>query len=144
MPQPQRLRWQMSLRTGFALDLIEENEELSSVFLQRVFFFCTLAAVLLLTLTPDDTGALRFANDKIEHFGAFFVLAIIGMNGWPERPLRLAFILLAIGGAIEVLQATPLIHRDAEFHDWLADAIGTGVGLTAQLLVRYVIRSPPS
>jgi hypothetical protein len=129
--------------TGFAPDLIGETEN-PLVFLQRVLFFCILAAVLLLTLTPDDVGALRFANDKIEHFGAFFVLAIIGMNGWLERPLRLAFILLAVGAAIEVLQATPLIHRDAEFRDWLADAIGSGAGILAQHFLSYVIRVPPS
>ena len=100
--------------------------------------------MLVLTLAPDDAGAVRFANDKIEHLAAFFVLAIIGMKGWSERPLRLGICLLAVGAAIEVLQATPLIHRDAEFLDWLADAIGTGLGITSWFFVTYIIRVPPS
>ena len=112
--------------------------------LHRVMFLCLLAAVLVLTLTPDDAGALRFANDKIEHLGAFFVLAFIGKNAWPARPLRLAIYLMAVGAAIELLQATPLIHRDAEFLDWLADAIGTGAGIASWSFVTYILRVPPS
>ena len=65
--------------------------------------------------------------DKAKHFIAFYVLAGLGAAALPRRPLWAPALFLAVyGGAIEGLQALPIIGRDAEWADWLTDLIAVG------------------
>ncbi len=93
-------------------------------------FWVYLGVVLLMTLAPvaylKPVSAFTFW-DKAEHGLAFAVLAWLALLVWPKRPLRLWLILLAFGGAIELLQAASG-WRSGEWADWLADGIGLGLG----------------
>jgi VanZ family protein len=63
--------------------------------------------------------------DKAEHFTAFFGMMGLALVAFPRTPpWILAASLSFAGAAIEVIQATPLIHRDADVMDWAADTIG--------------------
>lgn len=97
--------------------------------LVRLAFSATLMAVLLLTLLPTPPAFERLANDKIEHLLAFFGLALLGGFGWPQARGSIIVGLLIIGGLIEILQGTQLIHRDMDFSDWIADAAGVLLGM---------------
>jgi VanZ family protein len=71
-------------------------------------------------------------SDKLQHIVAFIVLALLGRLAYPETRKRvLLFGLMAFGALIEVAQAIPMIHRDADPFDWLAD--------TAAALAVFVI-----
>lgn len=69
----------------------------------------------------------------------FFTLGTLAAAGWRERPaLWLFAVLAAFGGAIEIAQAIPDLHRDPEWGDWLADmlAILAAIGCTRTVLPR--------
>jgi VanZ family protein len=93
-------------------------------------FWLYLGLLLLLTLAPvpylKPLSSFTFW-DKAEHGLAFALLAGLALLVWPGRPLRLWLILLALGGAIELLQAASG-WRSGEWADWLADGIGLGLG----------------
>jgi hypothetical protein len=50
--------------------------------------------------------------------------------GFPWLRLRVIFVWMAtLGLAIEVLQMIPMLHRDAQASDWLADCAATAATL---------------
>ena len=61
--------------------------------------------------------------DKAQHALAFTVLGIWGLMIYPLRPWHVLLGLLCFGGAIELGQAQTS-WRFADWHDWLADAVG--------------------
>lgn len=71
--------------------------------------------------------------DKLDHFIAYFGLALLASLGWGlRRSLFFVFLaILAMGAGLEGLQA--LVGRDAEWADMLANGLGalTGLGLAA-------------
>lgn len=80
---------------------------------------------------PIETG------DKVQHMMAFATLSALAAAGWRERRLAVLFAWLAgFGAAIEVLQAIPVLNRDSDVLDWVADMAATiaALGLTRALL----------
>ncbi|HWI87171.1 MAG TPA: teicoplanin resistance protein VanZ [Sphingomonas sp.] len=68
--------------------------------------------------------------DKFDHMAAFFTLTFLARAAYPRIPVMLLFGLLAgFGALIELSQAVPWIHRDAEWADWFADIAATIIGL---------------
>src|SRR3546814_1697566 len=76
-------------------------------------------------------------SDKVQHFGAYAVLALCGVLGWPRgRALALTVGgLIAAGLCIELLQML-VPGRSAEFADGVADIAGVAVGAATALLLR--------
>ena len=63
--------------------------------------------------------------DKVEHYVAFYVLAVLATVSFPDaRLLWIGAALSAFGASIEVLQALPVVNRDPDVHDWIADTLG--------------------
>ena len=91
----------------------------------RSAFWALLLCVAVLSLMP--TGYLPpqvFSLwDKAQHALAFTVLGIWGLMVYPLRPGQVLLGLLLFGGAIEIGQAQTS-WRFADWHDWLADAVG--------------------
>jgi VanZ family protein len=68
--------------------------------------------------------------DKINHMAAFFTITFLARAAYPRIPVfRLFVMMAAFGAVIELSQALPFIHRDAEWADWFADLIATLLGL---------------
>lgn len=68
--------------------------------------------------------------DKLDHMTAFFVITFLARAAYPHVPVVRLFVMLAgFGGFIELSQALPFIHRDAEWNDWFADITAIVVGL---------------
>jgi VanZ family protein len=107
----------------------------AQLWLRRAFFVCAaLAFVMALIPPPDIPGE---PGDKIQHMMAFFTLGAIASAGWRDRTaVRLFSWLAAFGAAIELFQSIPVLHRDAELLDWLADMAAAAVALG---LVRLVL-----
>ena len=89
----------------------------------------------LLPHPPEIPGE---PGDKVQHMTAFFTLGALAAAGWRDRRLLVLFASLAgFGAAIEIFQAIPALHRDAQFLDWLADMFAAAVALA---LVHLAIR----
>lgn len=91
-----------------------------------------------LALTPSPPHTLDTGWDKLNHMLAFTALAVSACFSGSVSPRRLvaaAALLLAFGGAIELLQMQ-VPGRDAEWADLLADGVGLAVGMLAALGLR--------
>lgn len=93
-------------------------------------FFPALAVVVWGELTPQPPAMPGpWAWDKLDHFTAYFGLALLASLGWGLRwSLIWVFLaVLAIGGGLEGLQS--LVGRDADWNDMFANSIGALAGL---------------
>ena len=103
----------------------------------RIMFWAAIAFVLWSTLTNTDDLTVD-VSDKALHFIAFYGLAVLGRLAYPAARLRwLGLALAGLGGLIELLQGTPLIHRDASWGDAAADAAGVVCALAPTALDRF-------
>jgi VanZ family protein len=113
-----------------------------------VLFWPAAAVVIWGELTPHPpelSGPLMW--DKLDHFIAYFGLALLSTLAWGRRrSLVWLFLgLVALGGGLEILQT--LVGRDGEWGDFLANDLGilTGLILAAAYLAaprRLVDRTP--
>jgi hypothetical protein len=99
-------------------------------------FGLACAAVLYVCLAPTQALPGVSLWDKAEHALTWAALTGLGIGLWPSRPWRLAGVTLALGAAIEALQATMGLGRTGDWRDLLAD----GVGVAAALLVFRLFR----
>ncbi|QDM40269.1 hypothetical protein C0V74_03765 [Altererythrobacter sp. TH136] len=103
----------------------------------RRAFFLAAAFAFVMALLPQPPQIPGQPGDKIQHMLAFFTLGALAAAGWRDRSILTLFAPLAIlGGAIELFQAIPALHRDAEWLDWLADM---GATLVALIVTRGVL-----
>ncbi|MFA9199817.1 MAG: hypothetical protein ACEQR8_01335 [Cypionkella sp.] len=105
----------------------------------RYAFFAAAAFAFVMATLPSPPRIPTEPDDKILHVLAFFTLGAMAAAGWRSRPLAPIFAGLALfGGAIEVVQTIPVLHRDAEWLDWLVDmaAALAGLGVSRLLLPR--------
>lgn len=82
-----------------------------------------IVVVFGLAVAPisDHIGA---PSDKANHFIAFYTLALAGALVFPRAPLwRIAVLLSAFGGLIELVQGLDAVGRDADVMDWVVDTL---------------------
>lgn len=103
-----------------------------------LLFVIVLAVVTAQALDPNPLVGAPGDWDKALHALAFAVLTGLLLACWHPRERRHALVsaafLLTWGGLIEWAQHF-LPTRQAEFADWLADAMGVAVALTLGLLI---------
>lgn len=118
---------------------------LSYVF-QYKFTILLLIAIALLSLVPGDNmpGSFLFDIphiDKIIHMVMYTALGFVALSESRLDPPRLAwhvlllFIIFAMSATIEILQATVIPARSAEWFDLLANSFGLIAGYIAYRLV---------
>jgi VanZ family protein len=96
----------------------------------RVALGLALVCVLFLALAPAQDAPNLHLWDKAEHFLAFLLLAGIATIAFPQTKLIwIGLALSGLGGVIELIQGLPMVHRDAEFLDWVADTIAIACAL---------------
>lgn len=96
--------------------------------LWRVAFWSAFAVTLWFALTPLPVS-LPVA-DKWQHMAAFATLSVLAAFGYPAvRPLVIALALAVFGAGIEFFQLIPALHRDSDWHDWIADLVAIVVPL---------------
>jgi VanZ family protein len=101
----------------------------------RTLFVLALALTLTIALLPM-AGPSVGDGDKVQHFFAFYALALLGGVAFPHRR-RLPWLILglsAFGALIEVLQAVTPFGRSCDMMDWVADNLGLGAAYTPLLL----------
>lgn len=88
----------------------------------RITFWLALAFAVTMAVLPHPPRLPGEPSDKFQHILAFATLAVLAALGWPALSrLRIGLGLLAVGAGIEVVQMIPVLNRDAELLDLLAD-----------------------
>lgn len=97
---------------------------------------CSLVTVVF-AFSPAGAGLHLFAWDKADHFASFFAIMTAAIVSFPRQPLwRIAVVVSAAGAGIELIQALPIVGRDCDVRDWVADNIGIGAVLGLVLCAR--------
>jgi uncharacterized membrane protein len=90
---------------------------------QPLFWAAAIFALVmaLIPYVPDIPGN---PSDKIQHIAAFITLSVLGAWAFPGLSLIQLLLRLSLFGAfIELAQAIPILHRDSDPLDWIADTI---------------------
>jgi VanZ family protein len=97
----------------------------------RILFVVAIVLITDLALQPGTALPARlFGQDKLEHFGAFLVLAVLARIAAPGLPRWVAlFALIGYGAGIEWLQGIGEAGRTASLADLVADGLGVIAGL---------------
>jgi hypothetical protein len=104
--------------------------------LARLAFFAALIFTFYSAVIPPSHALQLFPWDKAEHFIAFYGLTGLAVAAFPRRNLFLiAAILSSFGAIIELAQALPIVHRDCDIWDWVADTTAISAALAPMLLV---------
>ncbi|HTW35996.1 MAG TPA: hypothetical protein VMD53_15355 [Rhizomicrobium sp.] len=104
----------------------------------RTVFWLTVLFTFVAAEMPASHAPHLFPWDKAEHFAAFFVLTSLAAAAYPRTPLVLVGLWLSLFGcAIELVQALPIIHRDCDIWDWVADTTAIVAALTPMMLDRW-------
>jgi VanZ family protein len=105
----------------------------------RIVFWSALLIAYVCAVLPN--GPEIGSSDKDGHVLAFVTLAGLARLGWSKRgALRIAVALLLFGIFIELSQATPIVHRDADVWDVVADSCGILLGLGLGSLALFAFR----
>lgn len=101
--------------------------------LRRLFVVALWGAVTfayVAALLPQKEAPHLGYSDKVDHAVAFLTVTVLARLAYPRASIGALFALIAaFGGVIELSQAVPFIHRDAEWDDWFTDVAATLVGL---------------
>ena len=97
-----------------------------------VRFWPAVIVVIWGELTPHPPKlAGPWLWDKLDHFTAYFGLALLATLGWGlRRSLVWVFLgVVALGGCLEIIQS--LVGRDGTWGDFFANDLGALLGLAA-------------
>lgn len=84
----------------------------------------TIITLIMAFLPQPPTIVVDQFGDKFEHMLAFTILTSVALLGWPQSGrLRIFLLLSMLGALIELVQAAPVLNRDSDWHDWLADTL---------------------
>jgi VanZ family protein len=101
----------------------------------RALVWAAACFAFVMAVLPHPPQVPGEPNDKVQHITAFATLALLGSFAYPRTALlRLLAGLSLFGAFIEVVQAIPMLHRDSDVLDWLADTVAVVVVL---LIVRW-------
>ncbi len=112
--------------------------------LARCAFFAALIFTFYSAVIPPTHAVQLIPWDKAEHFVAFYGLTGLAVVAFPwARLWVIAVSLSAFGALIEIVQGLPMVHRDRDFWDWVADTVAIVAALSPMLLVwwRAQVRS---
>ena len=104
--------------------------------LAALTFWCAAAFAFVMAVRPPVGDPHLSLSDKALHAAAFAVLAALAAVAFRRAALwRIALGLLAFGGLIEIVQGLPIVGRDADVRDLVADAAGIAFSLPLSALV---------
>ena len=96
----------------------------------KPLFWAALIFAYVAAIMPAAEAPQISTNDKVEHMVAFLTLAILHRLAYPAAGwLRTWLLLAGFGALIEFTQAIPMLHRDGNVADWIADVIALSAGI---------------
>lgn len=101
----------------------------------KVLAIALAMAVFAGAMLPGGVALPGNPDDTIQHGLAFVALTLAFRAGWPGVAWMHHLVLMAaLGGAIELAQLVPALHRDANIGDWLVDVAASLVTLAGLVL----------
>ena len=113
---------------------------ISNLRARKIDIYATIiiaVAIGLTTLTPVEKLPTVSGSDKVYHLISFAILTLPIAIIRPRAIWIILSLSIAYGGAIELLQ--PLVNRNCEMADFLADTVGAILGV----LVTRALRARP-
>ena len=113
---------------------------ISDLLARKIDIYATIIiafAIGLATLTPVEKLPQVSGSDKVYHLISFAILTLPIAIIRPQAIWIILSLSIAYGGLIELLQ--PLVNRNCEMADLLADAVGAMLGV---LVTRALKASP--
>jgi len=103
----------------------------------RVAGWLAVIAIVIVSLVPGDLRPHLAASNKLEHFSAYFVAAMLLRIGHTRRQtsLGIAVLLPILAGSLEIAQLW-IPGRHARLTDFAVSSFGVWVALAALLLLR--------
>jgi hypothetical protein len=99
-------------------------------------FFSALLFTFYSAVIPPQHAIELVPWDKAEHFIVFYGLTGLAAAAFPRRKLIvIALLLSGFGALIEYVQGLPMVHRDRDFWDWVADTTAIIAALSPMILV---------
>ena len=111
---------------------------------REIDFYATIIiafAIGLATLTPVEKLPQVSGSDKVYHLISFAILTLPIAIIRPRAIWIILSLSIAFGGAIELLQ--PLVNRNCEMADFLADPVGAILGVLVAGALRARSRPTP-
>ena len=106
--------------------------------LLRIGFWVAALCTFAIAVLPFHHGGSLLPWDKAQHFVAFYALTVLALLAFPRTHVLVPAVALSCFGAlIEVVQGLPMVHRDCDWHDWLADTIAIAAVLVPMQLARW-------
>jgi len=103
----------------------------------RTIFWVAIVISFLAAINPQPPQLPGQPNDKVQHIMAFLMLGALAFFAFPRsKPIVLLAWLSAFGAFIEFVQMIPVLHRDGDIMDWIADTVASAAILTALHLLR--------
>jgi VanZ family protein len=132
------------------LDKLESNKKLLVYFPLIIYWFLLLVATTLPAQDLPKTGV----SDKIEHFTAYFILAVIlnlaimFQNKYPKLKYKawlFTLIIILTYAGLDELHQLFIPGRDCDILDWLADSGGVllGIGLVRVMINFFKYKLQP-
>jgi VanZ family protein len=101
----------------------------------RIAFWAAALFAFVMAVLPHPPSVE--VSDKLQHMAAFFVITVLGCAAYPRfGRFKLALALIAFGGMIEIVQMIPMVGRDSQLSDWIADVLAVLIALACYSLVR--------
>jgi hypothetical protein len=102
----------------------------------QVAFFGALAFTFYSAVIPPKLAVQLVPWDKAEHFLAFYGLTGLALAAFPRKNLYvICAVLSAFGALIEVVQGLPMVNRDEDVWDWVADTLAIIAAASPMILV---------
>ena len=100
------------------------------VSLRRLLFWGAALFAFVMAVLPHPPELPGAPSDKIQHIAAFATLGVLAAWAYTQSPLLQLLAGLSLFGAlIEIVQAIPVLHRDSDVIDWIADTAACGIVL---------------
>ena len=105
--------------------------------LYKLLFWCSVAVILLLALTPRGLELTACTSDKINHAIAFFVLGFLSHRAYTKNYRSVLVSILIFGFLIEMIQHL-LPYRDFSLFDMLSNTAGVAAYLLLNQLIKII------
>ncbi|WP_334655744.1 hypothetical protein [Sphingomonas panaciterrae] len=106
----------------------------------RLILLAALVFAVTMALLPHPPK-VPIDSDKYQHMLAFGTLTILSVLAFPQTPLlRIGERLSFLGAMIEVVQSIPVLHRDCDIMDWVADT-AVIIGMLVVVAISRRLRS---
>ena len=89
-----------------------------------LFWLALIGATTLAIMPQPPVLPTDELGDKFNHVLAFATMAALAAVAYRDTPrLRVIERLSFLGAMIEVVQSIPILHRDCDIRDWIADTL---------------------